>query len=181
MQTSTQEKIFQIFRAGEHVSMSGQRCSFALEDLRRIAGAYDPRLYRAPLVLGHPKIEDITHGFVQEVFVKDDGLYVRAQVDDALVAMVRSGEVKDRSASFFKADQTGNPRPSAFYLRHVGFLGAQRPAVKGMPALRFSESNPLLADIENHYFCCAEAAEIRDSNPLIRDAESRSMGEKFKW
>jgi hypothetical protein len=47
------------------------------------------------------------------------------------------------SASFFSPGQEGNPEPSAYYLKHVGFLGAMAPAVKGLAPLNFSEREAL--------------------------------------
>ena len=45
---------------------------------------------------------------------------------------VAAGRYKKRSASFYTADHPSNPTPGKPYLRHVGFLGAQPPAVKGL-------------------------------------------------
>ena len=39
---------------------------------------------------------------------------------------------KKRSASFYPPGHPANPTPDRPYLRHVGFLGAQPPAVKGL-------------------------------------------------
>ena len=46
--------------------------------------------------------------------------------------MVRAGRFKKVSASFYTPDSPHNPVPGVYYLRHVGFLGAQPPAVKGL-------------------------------------------------
>ncbi|MOA56063.1 hypothetical protein D3C78_1799730 [compost metagenome] len=60
------------------------------------------------------------------------------------------------------------------YLRHVGFLGAHPPAVKGMRPLDFGELNPLLAEIAQRFYY-AEPESIRSSNPLVSDAEARCI------
>ncbi len=51
--------------------------------------------------------------------------------------MVKAGRFKSRSASFYHPDNPNNPKPGVYYLRHVGFLGAQPPAVKGLKAVEF--------------------------------------------
>ncbi len=43
------------------------------------------------------------------------------------------------SASFYLPDSPSNPKPGVLYLRHVGFLGAQPPSVKGLKQVSFSE------------------------------------------
>ncbi|MDF5977844.1 hypothetical protein P4114_06085 [Pseudomonas aeruginosa] len=49
---------------------------------------------------------------------------------------------KKRSASVYLPDSPGNPVPGKHYLRHIGFLGAVPPAIKGIPdALNFAEDD----------------------------------------
>ncbi|OIO04834.1 MAG: hypothetical protein AUJ49_02085, partial [Desulfovibrionaceae bacterium CG1_02_65_16] len=45
---------------------------------------------------------------------------------------------KKISASFYLPDSPANPAPGVFYLRHVGFLGAAAPAVKGLKPVAFA-------------------------------------------
>ena len=56
--------------------------------------------------------------------------------------MVAAGAFKKISASFYSPSSPQNPVPGVYYLRHVGFLGAQPPAVKGL-------RNPAFADGED--------------------------------
>ena len=168
-------KTFQIFRAGSHVAMNGQKVSFDEHDLMRTAVAYKTNLWRAPLVLGHPKSDGPSHGHVVGLYVEGDGLYAQAEVDDELIELVRAGRYTNRSASFYQPDMKSNPSPGVFYLRHVGFLGAMPPGVKGMPELEFSEHNPLVANINSRFYCYGEAESIRPTNPLLADAEARNI------
>ena len=55
-----------------------------------------------------------------------------AQVDPAFERMVGEGKFKKRSASFYR-------RPDGLSLRHVGFLGAQPPDVKGLADVKFED------------------------------------------
>jgi hypothetical protein len=53
--------------------------------------------------------------------------------------MVADGRVKKRSSSFYHPKDPANPVPGVWYLRHVAWLGAQPPAVKGLKDVAFSE------------------------------------------
>lgn len=139
------KRIFQIFKAGTHVSSSGNEISFSESDLKTMAAVYDPALRGAPLTIGHPKDDKPDLGRVTGLIERGGNLYAEAEVSDALVGKVRSNQFKSVSASFFHPRNPSNPmagsgRGGAYYLKHVGFLGATPPAVKGMMPLSFSES-----------------------------------------
>lgn len=53
--------------------------------------------------------------------------------------LVKKGAFKKVSASFYTPEAKGNPVPGVYYLRHVGFLGAQPPALKGLAPVSFKE------------------------------------------
>lgn len=60
-------------------------------------------------------------------------------MDPAFAELVKAGRYRKVSASFYPPAAKANPRPGSYYLKHVGFLGAQPPAVKGLKAIAFSE------------------------------------------
>ena len=62
-----------------------------------------------------------------------------AQVDDDFAELVKKGRYKKVSASFYPPNHPSNPQPENWYLRHVGFLGAHPPAVKGLAAINFAD------------------------------------------
>ena len=135
-------KVFQIFRSGVHRDMQGRIRAFNDTELILAAGAYPYAKKRAPLVLGHPANDGPAYGEVQSLFMKNGGLYAQALVDDDLLHLVRSGRYRHVSAAFYVKDHPDSPVPGAYVLRHVGFLGATPPAVKGMAALSFAEPEP---------------------------------------
>jgi hypothetical protein len=53
--------------------------------------------------------------------------------------MHSTGRFKKISSSFYGPASPNNPVPGVYYLRHIGFLGAQPPAVKGLRASEFAE------------------------------------------
>jgi hypothetical protein len=135
---ASHNKLFQIFKAGTHTSMGGTPLVFSQQDLEHIAVGYSKKRLRAPLVLGHPADNLPEYGAVDAMFVKGDALYAQATVSDALHDAVRKKYYNDVSASFLTPGSPHNPTPGTYYLRHVGFLGAMPPAVKGMAPLNFA-------------------------------------------
>lgn len=142
---TSQHRLFQIFKTGAHTSMGGERLAFSKNDLALMAACYSPGRKKAPLVLGHPADDQPVFGEVTGLFARDDALYAQAAVSGNLVDLVRTGRYKHVSASFLTPSHPRNPTPGAYYLRHVGFLGAQPPAIKGMSPLAFSDSSGCVA------------------------------------
>ena len=132
------QKLFQIFKAGTHKAMSGVSLDFSERDLQMTAAAFSPASRPAPLVLGHPKDDQPAYGQVRGLFVKDGDLFAQAVVDAALETLVKTGRYRYISASFISPFASDNPTPGAYYLKHVGFLGAHPPAVKGLEPLKFA-------------------------------------------
>lgn len=130
-----------IFRAGTFFSMGGQSVTFSESDLARTAAVYDPRKHIAPLVLGHPEIDSPAYGSVNSLSLSEGGLYAFADVGPVLQNKVRSGEYLRVSSAFYPPDSPHNPVPGSIYLKHVGFLGAVPPAVKGLEPPAFASSH----------------------------------------
>ena len=133
-------KFFKIFRAGTHTSMAGQTLSFSEQDVADIATFYPMVKKFAPLVLGHPVDDCPAYGMVTALRYKDGALFAEAEVNDELVDLVQKGRYGNVSASFFARGDSRNPVPGMWTLKHVGFLGAAAPAVKGLGELNFAES-----------------------------------------
>ncbi|MFW6344780.1 MAG: hypothetical protein ACOC0M_00390 [Halomonas sp.] len=135
-------KRLEIFKAGKQTASSGQTLSFGEQEMRATVEAYDPAKHEAPVVVGHPKDNAPAYGWIKGLEFGEDGT-LRAttdQIDPEFAEMVKAGRFKKRSASFYRPDSPSNPVPGTFYLRHVGFLGAQPPAVKGLADPEFNDS-----------------------------------------
>jgi len=131
---------FEIFRAGQHTAVSGATIGFSEADLAGAVTAYDPALHEAPLVVGHPVMDAPAYGWVESLRLNGDRLVATpSQVDAAFAELVETGRYKKRSASFYPPDHPANPKPGNWYLKHVGFLGAVPPAVKGLRPIAFGE------------------------------------------
>lgn len=133
-------KRIQIFKPGKHVAMSGAALSFSESDLAATVAAYDPAKHEAPLVVGHPKHDDPAYGWVKSLAFAEGLEAEPHQVNPDFAEMVASGAFKKVSASFYSPESPSNPVPGVYYLRHIGFLGAQPPAVKGLRAPEFAEA-----------------------------------------
>ena len=121
---------FEILKTGSFTNSQGKEVNFSQSDLEKIASSYDPAISEAPLVIGHPKSNDPAYGWIDSLKVNGDKLIASAsKIVPEFLDAVKQGLFKKRSVSL-------NPDNS---LRHVGFLGAALPAVKGLADLTFSE------------------------------------------
>ena len=145
-------KQFQIFRAGKHIASNGTELTFSEEDLRAAVAAYDPELHEAPITVGHPKDNAPAYGWVRKLDFSDGVISAEAdQIEAQFEEMVQAGRFKKRSASFYTPDSPANPKPGTYYLRHVAFLGAQPPAVKGLKDVNFAEEEGVLEFADSRY------------------------------
>lgn len=119
--------------------MSGETLSFSEADLAATANAYDPEKHEAPIVIGHPEHDDPAWGWIKSLRATKNDLEAEpVQVDPVFTEMVKTGRFKKISSSFYSPTSPNNPVPGVYYLRHVGFLGAQPPAVKGLHQASFA-------------------------------------------
>ena len=125
-----EEKWIEIFKAGRWTDSSGKTRKWSREDLDRTVSRYAVRGNDAPAVIGCPKSGLSAYGCV--VGLKRDG--------DLLFARIRptAKEVAEwvRKRLYRRVSISLGPD---FSLRHVGFLGGARPAVKGLKAPEFAE------------------------------------------
>ena len=134
-------KQFEIFRAGTHTDNNGRKVTITEADLAEAAAAYNPGLHEAPVVVGHPAVDAPAYGWVGGLKAEGGSLLADfAQMDEGFATLVRDGRYKKVSASFYTPDSPANPVPGKWSLRHVGFLGAHPPAVKGLRAVEFGEA-----------------------------------------
>lgn len=131
--------MLQIFRKGRQIASDGTVREFTAADLEAIAKAYDVAKHEAPIVVGHPESDMPAYGWVKKLAYVDGHLEAEPhQVDQAFADLVEAGRFKKISASFWPPGHKRNPTPDSYYLRHIGFLGAQPPAVKGLRVPQFA-------------------------------------------
>lgn len=143
-------KPLEIFKAGSHTDKNGNKYTVTVADLVKTAKAYAPNVHEAPFVVGHPQENLPAYGWAEKLTVEGDALVAHPkQVNADFSDLVESGAFKKRSSSFYLPNASNNPVPGVLYLRHVGFLGAQAPAIKGLKEVEFSESDGCVEFSEN--------------------------------
>lgn len=131
-----------VFKPGTHTAVDGRKITFTLDNCIDLAESYDPSLSEAPAVIGHPKLTAPAYAWAKSFEVKDGLVYATLdKVNPEFAEAVNAGSYKKRSLSIYLPDSPGNPKPGHYYARHIGFLGAAAPAIKGLPDVSFAESN----------------------------------------
>lgn len=119
----------ELFRSGDY----GDKGNFSDSDLDEIVKNFDPSFHEPPAVIGHPEHDAPAYAWVAGLKRVGNKLLGRfKQVEPAFEEMVKSGRFKKRSIALYS---TGK----GWMLRHVGFLGAQPPEVKGLANATFRE------------------------------------------
>jgi hypothetical protein len=121
----------EVFRAGKQTDSAGKERDWTEADLDKIASSYDPTNHEAPAVLGHPESNGPADGWVKKVWREGKTLFAEiGEMTDDFVEKLKNKRYKKRSISLY-------PDLS---LRHIGFLGAQPPAVKGLKDFAFADA-----------------------------------------
>ena len=124
---------FDVFRCGTHLDHSGKWRTFTESDIDKAIASY--KSDSAPIVVGHPTLNAPAFGWIQQFRRQGSTLQARAsRVADEFADLVKRGLYKNRSISF-NSDGT---------FRHVGFLGAGAPAVKGLEDIQFADKGDFI-------------------------------------
>jgi hypothetical protein len=118
-----------LFRAGEY----SDKGRYTPADLDAMVANYDPAHHEAPVVVGHPETDAPAFGWVAGLRRVGDMLQAKLrQIAPQFEALVREGRFKKRSVAFYRTAR-------GLALRHLGFLGASPPEVKGLTDLQLCE------------------------------------------
>lgn len=128
----------EIFRGGLQIDSSG-KAHDGDAIIEKALNNFSKDVHEPPLVVGHPESNSPAFGWVdslKKTTKKGTTLLLARfrQVVPEFEAQAQKGLYKKRSASFYP-DGT---------LRHVGFLGAAPPAVKGLVDLKFEENADII-------------------------------------
>ena len=143
-------QLIEIFKAGKRPDANGVEVEITTEDLQQAVNAYNVNFHESPAVIGHPKHNAPAYGWVKRLELDGDVLKAEFdQIDPEFAEMVEKGRFKKISASFYLANSPNNPCPGNLYLRHVGFLGAMPPAVKGLRNPEFADNEQGVVDFSD--------------------------------
>lgn len=111
-------------------------------EIAELAEGYRPALHEAPIVVGHPTDGAPAYGWIASLAADAAGLHATPRdVAPELAEAVADGRYRKVSASLYPPGAAHHPAPGSgrWYLRHVGFLGAQPPVVKGLQPVALAE------------------------------------------
>jgi hypothetical protein len=132
----------EIFRAGDY--RGANKGLISRDDLDRVVRNYDPTYHEAPATIGHPADDKPAYGWIEALAVDGDKLLAREkQVDPKFNEARQAGRFKKRSAAFY-CDADGKITG----LRHVAYLGAQPPEVKGLQDLAFNDHGARFIEVD---------------------------------
>jgi hypothetical protein len=138
-------KPLEIARPGTFTAFNGRRFKLTEGDLKAMAAAYDPAVRRAPMVLGHPRLDAPAVGWVKSLRYEGGKLVAEPdQVEAAFAAAVNDGRYGTVSAALLEPSQSINPKQGNYYLRHVGFLGAMIPGIDSLKPPEFAAGEEYL-------------------------------------
>lgn len=127
----------EISQKGKFKDSSGAWRDLNDDFLNKVIANFTPN--EAPAVIGHPKDNAPAFGWAAALRLNEGVLEAQfADTDDQFEQMVEQGKFRKRSASFY----LDPPQ-----LRHVGFLGAMPPAVKGLRDIQFNEGESVTVEI----------------------------------
>lgn len=153
-----------LLRPGHFTAMGGEDVELTADDLADMAETYDPTRYEAPIVVGHPADNDPAYGWVERLEVDADGLHaVPNHIAPELRQAVAERRYRQVSASLYPPNSSANPHPGHWSLRHVGVLGAQPPAVKGLRPINLADgAGCVCLSISNEDLSMAENQQADD-------------------
>lgn len=154
----------EVFRPGTFTAMGGQTVSYSGQDLTAIADAYDPAAAPAPVVIGHPATDAPAFAWIESLRYDGEAGRLIATVGDVVAEFaeaLREKRYRTVSMALFRPDAPNNPKPGAWYAKHLGFLGAAAPAVSGLKPVELAGDDEAV--------CVLFAGEaIRDTASLFR-------------
>lgn len=131
-------QLIKVLETGFFFGLDGIGHSFNENDLHLIALNYNYHKKIAPVVIGHPLNDKPSFGIVNNLIAYKNHMY--AELDSLLpelINAVKAGQYKYVSPSFFSKLDQENPTKGFLYLKHIGFLGAVSPSIKGMGQVKF--------------------------------------------
>ena len=119
----------EIFRVGDY----GAKGKYTQQDLEKMVANFP--VWKPPLVIGRPDTNSPAMGWAAELKAENGKLFARAEkVQPELEQHVASGRFPNRSIAIYV-----DPKGSGPAVRHIGFLGATPPEVKGLAPIQFSD------------------------------------------
>lgn len=115
-----------------HVLKPDPEAGITANHVKGLAESYGQNGHRAPIVLGHPQDNHPAWGWVKTCRADGDNLYCDMDITPELKKLMDEGRFRERSVAFYNSEPP--------QLRHIGFLGAVPPRIKGLEPVNLSDS-----------------------------------------
>jgi len=130
---------------------NGQEVVVDEDFIKEIYDSYDPSIHEAPVIIGHDSdgFDEMpdwvpAYGWVKDLKLKNGSLYAVVELSEKLKEWLSEKFYKKVSAGLYRKDNPINPTQGQNYLRHLAFLGAAPPAIKGLEQFQFGEGKGLI-------------------------------------
>jgi len=164
----------EVFKAGKHTDANGNEREWSSEDIDTIISKYNNQMpddkHEAPVVIGHPVNNSPAYAWVESL--KKDGETLLAkftQIDPELEQLIKEGRYKKVSIALYPD----------MMLRHVGFLGAVPPAVKGLKDSEFNGSESFICFGELRVNTSTTETEQNDKNAGTNNQRNLNTNEQM--
>lgn len=125
-----------IFKTGTHTDSNGVTKTWDNSDLDQIVSHYNPEKHEAPVVIGHPKDDAPAYGWVEKLGRSENVLYAKLKdIAPEFIDLIKRKLYKKRSIALYPGLE----------LRHVGFLGAMPPAIKGLRNIELADAEDIIS------------------------------------
>jgi hypothetical protein len=122
----------EVFRAGKQTDSAGNTKEWTKKDLDKIVSQFKELGEDVPATIGHNVKNKPAYGWFKSFYRKGKSLFGEMEdVVDEFGEMLKKKMFKNRSIAL---------RPN-LSIRHMAFLGAEPPAIKGMKDFAFSEAD----------------------------------------
>ena len=174
-----------LLKYGEIPLPNGEMLNVDKSLILGLAKSYDPKLnHEAPAILGHdadsskkPNDGAPAFGWLERLYTTKNGLYGDFDITEDFAKWIKSKHYKKLSVSFYPSESAMSPVPNMPYMRHVAFLGAEPPVVKGLEPYTLSE-NLTLTEIVMDEKLLAEQAELGLDETTTEEAEAETTTEE---
>jgi hypothetical protein len=172
-----EEKMWvEVFRIGKNTDSSGNTDEYSAESLDEIASAYNAKVmesdsFEAPVVKGHPKNDDPAQGWVERLARHGNKLMAKLkEMSPEFIDEIGKGLFKRVSIALY---------PNKM-LRHLGFLGAVPPAVKGLRSAKFEDGGEFREFEQTSMFDDMDGTNDLREKKDLKDSEDSNIENETK-
>lgn len=164
----------EVFKTGKHTDANGNSAEYTADDIAQIATKYNESIDAdsssvAPIVKGHPKTDDPAYGWVERLKVTGEKLLAKVKdIVPEFAEEVKAGRFKKVSIALYPGNM----------LRHIGFLGAMAPAIKGLEPASFADKGEYLEFANESQPKLTELDKLHQENIQLKDKLNSLENEK---